>query len=159
LRGLQLSLWRLKHRAGKAIAMSLHIRTFRESDRRAAISLWQSCDLIRPWNNPSLDIDRAVKTRSSTLLVGEKKANRIASIMAGYDGHRGWIYYLAVDASERTRGYGREMMLEAELWLRSQSTPKLQLMVRSDNQTATAFYTALGYERQDVSVYGKHLND
>ena len=139
--------------------MSLHIRTFRESDRQMLISLWQRCDLIRPWNNPSLDIDRALKTRTSTLLVGEKNTTPIASIMAGYDGHRGWIYYLAVDAHERNRGYGREMMLEAELWLRSQSAPKLQLMVRGDNEAATAFYAALGYEHQDVSVFGKHLDD
>lgn len=126
-------------------------------DREALIALWETCGLIRPWNNPNEDIDRAVHARESTILVGYVGNDLIGSIMAGHDGHRGWVYYLAVDPSHQGRGLGRELMEEAGLWLAARGAPKLELMVREENDTAGKFYEALGFERQQVSVYGKWL--
>ncbi len=105
-----------------------------------------------------MDVDRAVTSRDATILIGTVNDDAIASVMVGHDGHRGWIYYLAVSPDRQTRGHGREMMAEAELWLTARGAPKVQLMVRSENQGAAAFYTALGYESQHVAVLGKWLN-
>tara|TARA_R110001606_G_scaffold181323_1_gene328034 strand:+ start:250 stop:684 length:435 start_codon:yes stop_codon:yes gene_type:complete len=137
--------------------MALHIRDFREPDRAALIALWETCALTRPWNDPNTDLDRAVTARDAALLVGTWNEGVVASIMVGHDGHRGWIYYLAVSPDRQGRGHGREMMAEAELWLEARGAPKVQLMVRDGNEIAAAFYQALGYERQDVAVFGKWL--
>jgi len=137
--------------------MTLHIRDFREADRAALIALWGACALIRPWNDPNADIDRAVTSRDAAILVGTVDDLVVAGVMVGHDGHRGWIYYLAVSPDRKARGHGREMMAEAELWLTSRGAPNVQLMVRGENQHAAAFYDALGYERQDVTVLGKWL--
>jgi hypothetical protein len=137
--------------------MALHIREFREADRAALIALWETCALTRPWNDPNADLDRAVTSRDATILVGTVDDVVVASIIVGHDGHRGWLYYLAVTPDRQSRGHGREMMVEAELWLTVRGAPKVQLMVRGENQNATAFYGALGYERQDVTVLGKWL--
>ena len=139
--------------------MSLHIRTYREQDRDAVIALWERCALTRPWNDPSADIDLCVRSREATLMVGYREDDLIASVMVGHDGHRGWIYYLAVEPERQGHGHGREMMAEAELWLASRNVGKVQLMVRIGNADAEAFYGALGYEAQDVTVFGKWLND
>ncbi|WP_300378320.1 GNAT family acetyltransferase [Henriciella sp.] len=137
--------------------MSLHVRDFREADRKAVVSLWDACALTRPWNDPDGDIDLALRSREATLLVGSSQDVIVATVMVGHDGHRGWVYYLAVDARHRGHGHGREMMAEAELWLASRRIPKVQLMVRADNADAGHLYETLGYERQKVSVFGKWL--
>ncbi|WP_300381108.1 GNAT family acetyltransferase [Henriciella sp.] len=137
--------------------MTLHIREFREEDRDHVVALWSMCELTRPWNDPDADIDLAVRSREASLLVGLKQDEIMASIMVGHDGHRGWIYYLAVTPDHRSHGHGREMMAEAELWLQSRRIPKVHLMVRSGNTDAAEVYKALGYERQEVSVFGKWL--
>tara|TARA_R110002049_G_scaffold293714_1_gene478876 strand:- start:1105 stop:1539 length:435 start_codon:yes stop_codon:yes gene_type:complete len=137
--------------------MAMHIRTFREADRTALLALWEACALTRPWNDPGRDVDLCLESRESTLLVGTKDDRLVASVMAGSDGHRGWIYYLAVDPNAQDRGHGREMMAEAELWLAGRGVPKVQLMVRGGNTAATDFYAALGYEAQDVTVMGKWI--
>jgi ribosomal protein S18 acetylase RimI-like enzyme len=137
--------------------MALHIREFREADRAALVALWEACGLLRPWNDPDADVDRAIASRQSTLLVGTLSDRVAASVMVGHDGHRGWIYYLAVCPECQARGHGREMMAEAELWLTARGVPKVQLMVRGDNQPSAAFYSTIGYEPQDVIVMGKWL--
>jgi ribosomal protein S18 acetylase RimI-like enzyme len=137
--------------------MTLHIRDFREPDRAALIALWDACGLTRPWNDPGSDIDRAVQARDATILVGHLGGKLSASVMAGHDGHRGWVYYLAVDPGCQGRGLGRELMEEAGLWLAARGAPKLELMVRQGNAQAEGFYKALGFEPQDVRVYGKWL--
>ena len=81
----------------------------------------------------------------------------VASVMVGYDGHRGWVYYLAVAPERRRAGLGRTMMDAAEAWLRERGAPKLQLMVREDNEAAFGFYEALGLERQEVVTLGRFL--
>jgi len=137
--------------------MTMHVRDFRETDRRALTALWEACGLTRPWNDPNDDIDRAVAAREATILVGYADGELIGSVMAGHDGHRGWVYYLAVDPVHQGHGAGRELMEEAGLWLASRGAPKLELMVRDGNEKVAEFYEALGFERQQVTVYGKWL--
>lgn len=137
--------------------MTMHVRDFRETDRAALVALWETCGLTRPWNDPNDDIDRAIAAREATILVGYARDQLIGSVMAGHDGHRGWVYYLAVDPAQQGRGLGRELMEEAGLWLLSRGAPKLELMVREGNDRAAKFYEALGFERQPVTVYGKWL--
>jgi len=137
--------------------MTMHVRDFRESDRTALVALWAACGLTRPWNDPNDDIGRAVATRDATILVGHVGDQLVGSVMAGHDGHRGWVYYLAADPAFQGKGLGRELMEEAGLWLLSRGAPKLELMVREGNERAEKFYEALGFERQQVSVYGKWL--
>ena len=138
-------------------AMTMHVRDFRETDRADLVALREACGLTRPWNDPNDDIDRAVATRDATILVGHVGDQLVGSVMAGHDGHRGWVYYLAVDQDFRGKGLGRELMEEAGLWLQSRGAPKLELMVRDGNDRAAKFYEALGFERQEVTVYGKWL--
>jgi hypothetical protein len=126
-------------------------------DRAALVALWEACGLTRPWNDPNDDIDRAVAAREATVLVGYLDDRLTGSVMAGHDGHRGWVYYLAVDPACQGRGFGQELMEEAGLWLLSRGAPKLELMVREGNEHAEKFYEALGFERQQVTVYGKWL--
>ena len=128
------------------------------TDRDAVIALWQACALTRPWNDPVADFDRAVETATSDILVRHDGDELIASVMVGYDGHRGWVYYLAVHPGQRRRGLGREMMEAAEAWLRERAAPKIQLMVRSDNAEVIAFYEAFGLDRQDVVTLGRRLD-
>ena len=129
-----------------------------DTDAQAVIDLWRRCDLIRPWNDAVTDIALSRCTPSSTLLVGREAGMIVASVMVGFDGHRGWVYYLAVDPDRQRQGLGRMMMLVAETWLRERGAPKLQLMVRNGNYTALGFYEHLGLERQPVITLGKRLN-
>lgn len=138
--------------------MDVSIRNFREADRAAVVALWQRCGLTRPWNDPDTDIDLAIAAPNAAILVAAQGAVIVASLMLGFDGHRGWVYYLAVDSEQQKRGIGRRMMGEAEAWMRARNAPKIQLMVRDDNQAALGFYAALGYEVQKTSVLGKRLD-
>ena len=134
------------------------IETATGADAGAVIALWQACGLTRPWNDPQADFALALATPTSTILILRDGDRIVASVMAGFDGHRGWVYYLAVDPAGQRRGLGRQMMAAAEAWLREQGSPKIQLMVRGDNLAATAFYRALGYEVQDVVTIGRRLD-
>lgn len=129
------------------------IREATTADRAATVALWESCGLTRPWNDPHADFDRA-RADGAVLLADEGAG----SIMVGYDGHRGWVYYLAVDPARRRAGLGRALMAAAEDWLRARGCPKLQLMLRADNGIALGFYAALGLGVQDVRVLGKRLD-
>ncbi len=131
---------------------------FEEADRSAVIALWQACGLTRSWNDPSSDIDHAIRSPASTILLARHETRIIASVMVGFDGHRGWVYYLAVDPAARGRGIGRRMMAAAEDWLRQCQVPKINLMIRSDNAPAIGFYRALGYVAQEVATMGKRLD-
>jgi ribosomal protein S18 acetylase RimI-like enzyme len=128
------------------------------ADAGAVIALWEACGLTRPWNDPALDFHRAVEGETSTILLLRDGDALAASVMVGCDGHRGWIYYLAVAPDRRREGLGRVMMAAAEDWLRAKGAPKLQLMVRGSNAEALRFYEALGLERQDVVTLGRFLN-
>lgn len=125
----------------------------------AAVRLWQDSGLTRPWNDPEADLLRAAGGGSSCVLaaLGNDDA-LLATAMVGHDGHRGWVYYLAVDAAQRGRGLGRQMMAVCEDWVRSRGIPKIQLMVRETNRAAVGFYEHLGYADSDVVVLGRRLD-
>jgi ribosomal protein S18 acetylase RimI-like enzyme len=128
------------------------------SDAPAVIALWEACNLTRPWNDPLADFALALKTPSSTIVVVLDGDIVTGTVMVGFDGHRGWVYYLAAHPDWQRRGIGRMLMAAAEDWLRDQGAPKIQLMVRSDNDVARGFDEALGYEIQSVTTYGKRLD-
>ncbi len=136
----------------------MRIRSFAPADRRDVIALWEACGLLRPWNDPERDIDRKLARDPELLLVGVDEGGAIVgSVMAGYDGHRGWINFLAVTPTRRGGGHGRALVEEAERRLVALGCPKVQLQVRIDNADAVGFYEALGYERADVIDLGKRL--
>ncbi|EPJ53688.1 MAG: spermidine N1-acetyltransferase [Osedax symbiont Rs2] len=128
-----------------------------ELDRQAVIELWKACDLTRSWNDPDKDISRKLAFQKELFLVGELQGKVIASAMAGYDGHRGSIYYLAVAPQFQNAGYGRDLMIEIEKLLTSIGCPKLNIVVRKSNRNILNFYTTLGYPVDDVVSLGKRL--
>ena len=127
------------------------------ADEAAVTGLWAACGLTRPWNAPARDFRLAVEGATSAILVLRSETGLAASLMVGFDGHRGWVYYLAVSPERRREGLGARMMAAAEAWLRARGVPKIQLMVRDDNEAALAFYEALGLERQKVVTLGRFL--
>ena len=127
------------------------------ADIPALVALWEACGLTRPWNDPERDARLAIEGATSTILGLRDGEALIASVMIGLDGHRGWIYYLAVAPERRREGLGRALMDAAEAWLRARGAPKLQLMVRTTNEEALGFYEALGLERQEVVTLGRFL--
>jgi ribosomal protein S18 acetylase RimI-like enzyme len=134
------------------------IRAALTSDRAAVVALWSACGLVRPWNDADRDFTLALVTATSTVLVAsDDDGTIVGSVMAGFDGHRGWVYYLAVAPAARRTGLGRLLMGAGEDWLRGQGAPKLQLMVCDGNEEALAFYAALGLERQPVVTLGRFL--
>ena len=134
------------------------IRTFREPDAPAVIRLWERADLTRPWNDPARDIERKLAVGDELFLVGEADGGAIVgSAMVGYDGHRGWVNYLAVDPEHRGRGHARALMVEAERRLLALGCPKLNLQVRTGNDAALAFYARLGYSVDAATSLGKRL--
>lgn len=129
------------------------------ADAAAVIALWHACGLTRPWNDPATDFALALREAQSSVLVVRGEGGITGSVMVGFDGHRGWVYYLAVAPAARRSGLGRALMTAAEAWLHARGAPKLQLMVRGDNTAALGFYEALGLARQDVVVLGRFLAD
>jgi ribosomal protein S18 acetylase RimI-like enzyme len=140
------------------IAQNLSISPIENDDVPAVISLWQRCDLTRPWNDSSGDIALACRGDNATILVGRAGAALVATVMVGHDGHRGWVYYVAVDPEHRGREYGRTIMAAAEDWLRQRGIAKVMLLVRSDNAKVQAFYETLDYAEQDRILYAKWLD-
>jgi ribosomal protein S18 acetylase RimI-like enzyme len=134
------------------------IRPATAEDTNDAIALWQQCDLTRPWNDPASDFARAIGNSGSEVLVMRDQGRIVGSVMVGHDGHRGWVYYLAVAPDARGQGLGRTLMDAAEAWLGERGVPKVQLMVRDTNAAAQAFYTALGYAVQPVATWGKWID-
>jgi ribosomal protein S18 acetylase RimI-like enzyme len=134
-------------------------RTYGPDDAEALVSLWTLCGMTRPWNNPFRDIDRKVLVDASGLLVVEEDGRLIGAVMVGYDGHRGWINYLAVHPDHRRRGLGRLLMASAEQRLAELGSPKVNLQVRAANHEAVAFYTRIGYAVDDVVSLGRRLED
>jgi ribosomal protein S18 acetylase RimI-like enzyme len=137
---------------------ALAIAPITDTDVAAVVTLWQACGLTRPWNDPAADIAQARRGPNSAVLVGRDGNAIVASVMVGYDGHRGWVYYVAVDPDHRHKKYGRVIMDAAENWLRQRGIEKMQLLVRSDNTGVKAFYEQLGYLEQERVVYAKWLD-
>ncbi|WP_228386832.1 GNAT family acetyltransferase [Ornithinicoccus halotolerans] len=124
-----------------------------------AVALWHDCGLTRPWNDAEADARRALAGPASTVLAAlAPEGALLGTAMVGHDGHRGWVYYLAVAPGARRRGTGRALMAAAEQWLRRRGAPKVQLMVRDGNEQAHGFYAALGYTDQETTVLGRFLD-
>jgi len=124
----------------------------------AAVELWGRAGLTRPWNDPLADLRRALAGPASTVLAGWLDGALVATAMVGHDGHRGWVYYLAVSPEQQGRGHGRAMMAACETWLRERHVPKLNIMVRGDNSAARSFYERLDYGTDDVVVLSRRLD-
>jgi ribosomal protein S18 acetylase RimI-like enzyme len=135
----------------------MEIRALDATHRSAAIELWDRAGLTRPWNPPGEDFDRAVDGPTSAVLGGLDGTDLVATAMVGHDGHRGWVYYLAVAPDRQHSGFGRDLVHGAEEWLRQAGVPKLQLMVRSTNAAALGFYDALGFATEAVVVRSRWL--
>lgn len=124
------------------------------AEREAVIALWVRCGLTRPWNDPEADMALAEVTENATILVARDGENLVGAAMTGHDGHRGALYYLGVDPDTRRGGIGRALVQAAEAWCRSRGAPKLNLLVRMENQAVLAFYEALGYlPTNSISLY------
>jgi ribosomal protein S18 acetylase RimI-like enzyme len=136
---------------------SLAIAELDSEGIEAAVALWDVCGLTRPWNDARADARRALAGPASTILAGRLDGRLVVTAMVGADGHRAWVYYLAVDPDFARRGHGAAMMRAAEAWARARGIPKLELMVRDGNEAAAAFYAGLGYAREPVSVYSLWL--
>ena len=137
-----------------------YVRTYQGRDESRVIALWN--DVFRddpPWNEPRLVIRRKLATQPELFLVGELQGEVVATLLAGFDGFRGWVYHLAVASQYRRRGFGRVLMSEAESRLRRLGCPKVNLQVRAGNTAAIGFYERLGYEVEDRVSFGKRLDD
>ena len=139
--------------------MTVHVRPFADADEDAVVALWQAAGLTRPWNDPHRDIERKKRVQRELFLVAEDGGAVVGTAMAGYDGHRGWVYYLAVDPAHRGASTGRALMAAAEAWLAERDVPKVQLMVRGDNDGIVGWYESLGYADQGVVVMGRFLDE
>ena len=136
---------------------ALVIRPFAESDEDAVVALWAAAGLTRPWNDPRKDIARKLTVQREWFLVATRQGEVVGSVMGGYDGHRGWVNYLAVAPDAGRRGVGRALMAAVELRLRAAGCPKINVQVRATNRSALGFYEALGYARDDVVSLGRRL--
>jgi ribosomal protein S18 acetylase RimI-like enzyme len=135
----------------------MEIRQFSKADTQAVLDLWQACGLVRSWNNPIKDIERKLRVQPELFLVGLIENKIIASAMAGYDGHRGSVYYLAVTPEQQGSGYGRELMQMIEDKLTALGCPKINILIRSSNLAVLDFYKSLDYISDDVASVGKRL--
>lgn len=135
------------------------IRAYAPADLAGVVDLWSRCGLTRPWNDPADDIEFCLSSGHGTVLVAASadQAGIAATVMVGHDGHRGWIYYLAVDPARRRQGLGRRMAEAAETWLRERGVPKVELMIRAENDDVAAFYTRLGFLDSGVRVMERWL--
>jgi ribosomal protein S18 acetylase RimI-like enzyme len=137
--------------------MKMEIRQFDPGDEEPVVQLWTECGLVVPSNDPHNDIQRKLKLQPEMFLVGLTDGKIISSVMAGYDGHRGWINYLAVHPDLQGTGIGRLMMQEAEKRLCAAGCPKINLQVRSKNASVIEFYKRIGFKTDDVVSLGKRL--
>jgi ribosomal protein S18 acetylase RimI-like enzyme len=134
------------------------IRPYRDADEPGVVALWLACGLTRPWNPPAADIAFARSSGHGEILLAEAAGEITGSVMVGHDGHRGWVYYLAVLPAQQQRGLGRLLMTAAEEWLAARGVRKCELMIRSSNEAAAGFYSKLGYDREPVLVMSRWLD-
>jgi len=135
----------------------MRIRPVRAEDEEALVALWHRCALVRPSNDPHADFRRKLAVRPDLFLIGELDESIVASVMAGYEGHRGWLNYLAVDPTRRRQGLGRAIVSEAERRLVCLGCPKVNLQIRTSNQEVVEFYRRIGYSVDEVISMGKRL--
>ncbi len=138
--------------------MGVRVESASTADREATISLWQEAGLTRPWNAPGADFDLALSNSTSTILLARDGEELVGSVMVGFVGHRGWVYYLASDPKHLKQGIARTLMQAAEAWLIELGCPRIRLMVRADNLAAKGLYDAIGYDQQNVITLGRALD-
>jgi ribosomal protein S18 acetylase RimI-like enzyme len=142
----------------------IRIRAYLDGDFERVVALWHACGLLRPWNEPADDIALCHRTASSELFVGltgdDDAASMLgATVMTGSDGHRGWMYYLAVDPALRRKGFARAMVHHAEHWLATLGIRKVELMIRDDNEAVRSFYEKIGYAVEPRMIMSRWLAD
>ena len=135
----------------------IRIREAVIGDQDQVISIWKLCELVKPQNDPVLDYQLALETKDSAVLVLETENSLIGSVVVGFDGHRGWYYYLGITPEHQSAGNGRLLVEAVENWLISRGAPKAMLMVRNSNSKVIGFYEKLGYSVEETSVLGKRL--
>lgn len=138
--------------------MTIEFRTLAASDVSDAVKLWEACELTRPWNDPVADAERSLGGPSSTIIGSFAAGHLIGTAMTSRDGHRGWIYYLAVDKDFRRWGIGRKLIWHCEEWLGQFGAPKIQLLVRAENEAAARFYEAIGYEEDSFRIFYRRFD-
>ncbi|SON52930.1 GNAT family acetyltransferase [Vibrio tapetis] len=136
----------------------MKIREFEIRDTETIVALWTQCGLVKPWNNPYKDITTKLAQGADLFLVAEVDSNIVASVMGGYEGHRGWANYLVVEPSKQGKGYGQQLMGELELRLKEKGCPKINLQVRSSNKKVIEFYLNQGFQVDDSVSLGKRLD-
>ena len=139
------------------MAGELKIRPYEARDGEAVVALWRACDLVVPWNDPMKDIERKLLVQAEMFLVASLGGSLVATVMAGYEGHRGWINYLAVAPECRRQGLGRRMMDAAEARLLAMGCPKINLQIRKSNPSAARFYRSIGFVEDESISMGKRL--
>ena len=135
----------------------MSFRPLADGDVERVAALWTACGLTRPWNDPYADIAFARGKDTSDVLVLEEGGEIIASVMAGHDGHRGMLYYVAVSPARRRAGLGKAAVRAAEAWLAARGVWKVNLLVRSENEAVRGFYEAIGYEVNPVLCMGRRI--
>ncbi|WP_125773691.1 GNAT family acetyltransferase [Antribacter gilvus] len=140
---------------GGPVVAGIAFREIADADVEPVVALWRDCGLTRPWNDPYRDVADARTGETSTILVARDGGAVVATVMAGLDGHRGWLYYVAVAPGRQGAGLGRAAVVAGEAWLAAQGARKVQLMVRTSNTEVVAFYERLGYADQETTVLGR----
>jgi ribosomal protein S18 acetylase RimI-like enzyme len=132
-------------------------RAIADADVEAVAALWRACGPTRAWNDPVKDIAFARAGQTSTILVGEAEGAIAVSVMVGHDGHRGMLYYVAVELRHRCQGWGKAAVRAAEAWLARRGVWKINLLVRAENEAVRGFYEKLGYEINPVLCMGRRI--
>jgi ribosomal protein S18 acetylase RimI-like enzyme len=135
----------------------MNIKPYHPDNQQAVINLWQACNLVVAWNDPVKDIQRKMLVDPGLFLIGELSEDIVATVMGGYEGHRGWINYLAVSPEHQRKGYARAMMQQVEVLIQQKGSPKINLQVRSNNIDVIQFYQAIGYDIENAVGLGKRL--
>ena len=146
-----------RHADAGVLRSRMEIRPFETGDEEWVIALWRCCGLVVPHNDPVADIQRKLAVSPELFLVGIVDEKPVATVMAGYEGHRGWINYLAIEPSLQRLGHGRQIMEQAERLLRDRGCPKINIQIRATNRAVVEFYRRLGFQIDDVLCMGKRL--
>ncbi|CAN5540567.1 GNAT family acetyltransferase [soil metagenome] len=146
-----------KYASHRLTFKNMTIRTYNPDDREAVVDVWRKAGLVRTWNDPHRDIDRKVANDPGGFLVPVEDGQFVGAVMAGYDGHRGWIQYLGVDPSRQRSGIGRALVAAAIELLRGRGCPKINHQVRRTNREVIEFYQRIGFSEDDVLSMGLRL--
>jgi ribosomal protein S18 acetylase RimI-like enzyme len=140
--------------------MRVEIRPYRDDDQPAVVELWRTTfPDAPPRNDPAADIARKLDVQREFFVVATDSGEIVGTAVAGYDGHRGWVYYVAVSPGHRGRGIGTALMRRVERDLADVGCPKLNLQVRGTNREVVRFYESLGYVAEDRVSMGRRLDE